>query len=724
MINKKRLIAFIVVVVTMLSVIITTTPDLTTKLRLGLDLRGGFEILYEAEAFEPGAEVTRDALLQTARSLRDRIDKQGTTEPEILPEGNDRIRVRIAGVEDERSLREMIARPAELTFRGPDGTIELRGVDFKEGAATVVYDEFNQPVVSIEVKNRADLERVSRKLLGQPMAIVLDDELISAPVVQGVFTDGKATISGNFDLNGAKELADIINLGSLPLKLTEIYMQSVGASLGQQSLEQTVIAGLVGSILILLFMLFIYRIPGIIASITLITYTWGLLLIFYWLNAVLTLPGIAAFVLGIGMAVDANIITFERLKEELRTGKSFLSAMRAGSKNSIRTILDANLTSLIAAAVLYYVGTGAIQGFALVLMLSIGLSMLTNVLLSQSLLTLLIRTNVISKPSYYGLKQDEIKTLAESKTIEAVERFDFVTHRKRFFTFSITVTALGIISIALFWFNLGVDFKAGTSIDIEVGKQIERTEAEQLLNDIDLPPANITIGGTNQSRVSVRFDRVLESNPVGVEQTEIERIMAAFAEYAGQEVTYEENTVNPAIARELAMKALIAVLMASVGILIYVSVRFEWRMALAAVIALIHNAFFVISIFSIFRLEIDLTFIAAILTIIGYTLNDTVVIFDRVRENMRTAKIKSFNDLVKLVNQSINQTLTRTINTGLTLIFATVAILIFGSKSIFLFSLAMTVGLLIGVYSSMFIASQLWLVLRRNSLTSKSAKQA
>lgn len=723
MINKKRLIAFIVVVITILSVITVTIPDLTSKLRLGLDLRGGFEILYEAETFEPGGEVTRDALLNTARSLQDRIDRTGTTEPEILPEGNNRIRVRIAGVEDERSLREMIARPAELNFVGPDGTIELRGMDFKEGAATVVYDEFNQPAVAIEVKNKADLERVSRKLLGQPMAIVLDGELISAPTVQSVMTDGKATITGNYDFNEAKEMADIINLGSLPLKLTEIYMQSVGASLGQMSLEQTVTAGLIGSILILLYMLIIYRVPGIVATITLITYAWGLLLIFYWLNAVLTLPGIAAFVLGIGMAVDANIITYERLKEELRTGKSFLSAMRAGSKNSIRTILDANLTTLIAAAVLYYVGTGAIQGFALVLMLSIGLSMLTNVLLSQSLLTLLIRTNLIAKPSFYGLKNEEVKTLADSKTIEPVERFDFVSRRKGFFIASIAVTIIGIISISLFWFNLSVDFKAGTSIDIEVGKTIERTEAEQLLIDIDLPPASITVGGTNQSRVSVRFDRVLESNPAAVEQTEIERIMATFASYSGQDVSYEENTVNPAMARELAMKAVIAVLMASIGILIYVSIRFEWRMALAAVIALLHNSFFVLTIFSIFRLEIDLTFIAAMLTIIGYTLNDTVVIFDRVRENLHTAKIKTFDDLVKLVNQSINQTLTRTINTGLTVIFTTVAILIFGSKSIFLFSLAMTIGLLIGVYSSMFIASQLWLFLRGKTIKARVAGQ-
>lgn len=721
MINK-RIIAFLVVVITALSVIVVTSPDLTKGLRLGLDLKGGFEILYEAEPIEPGGKVTQDALLQTARALDKRVNDTGTTEPEIFPEGQNRIRVRIAGVEDESKMRELLARPAELTFRGPDGTIEMRGVDFKEGAAHVGYDELNRPMVVIEVKDKSKLEAVSRKLLMQPMAIVLDDEVISSPVVQNILPDGRATITGNYSHSEAQELADIINLGSLPLKLTERYMQSVGATLGQQSLEQTVLAGVISSVVILLFMLIVYRVAGIVASITLIIYTWGLLLIFYWLNAVLTLPGIAAFVLGIGMAVDANIIMSERLKEEIRTGKSYLSSMRAGSKNSMRAIIDANLTTFIAAAVLYFIGTGAIQGFALTLMLSIGLSMLTNVFLSQGLLLLLIRANVFNKPGFFGLKAEEIREIADSKTMdEGPGRFDFVTHRKRFFTFSIAVTTLGIISLILFQFNLGVDFKAGTNLDIVLGKSIERAEAERIFTDLELEPSTLTIGGANQDRMTVRFDRVLQSQPQSGETNEVAIIMSAFEQHVGQEVTYEENTVDPSMAKELVQRALFAVGMASIGILIYVAVRFEWRLALSAVLALLHNAFFVISIFSIFRLEISLTFIAAILTIIGYTINDTVIIFDRLRENMRTAKIKSFDDLEQLVNRSINQTLTRTINTGVTVIFATVAIMIFGSQSIFLFSLAMTLGLMAGMYTSMFIASQLWLVFKKKSFDKKIA---
>lgn len=715
MINYKRIIAFILSVILTFGVIIWSTPTLLNGLRLGLDLKGGFEILYEAEPLHEGGKVTQESLRQTARSLEKRVNALGTAEPEIFPEGDNRIRVRIAGVEDEQRLREILKQPAELTFRGPDGTIELYGNDFVEGAARVGFDELNNPVIQIEVKEKEKLRQVSEKLLGQPLAIYLDDTLLSAPYVRSVFTDGKAQIQGNYTLNEANELADIINLGALPLKLTERYTQSVGATLGQQSLEQTVKAGIIGSILILLFMLIVYRIPGIVASITLITYTWALLLLFYWMDATLTLPGIAAFVLGIGMAVDANIITYERLKEEIYSGKSLFSALRAGSRNSLRTILDANITTFIAAVVLFYIGTGAIMGFALTLMLSIGLSMVTNVFMSRGLLTLLIRSNVFQKVNYYAVKPELVRSIDEKEDESDPGRFDFVSHRKKFFTFSAVVTALGILSLLIFQLNFGVDFKAGTSLDVALGTTIDRETAEKVVVDAGFEPSTVTVGGERGDRVSLRFDRILDPD-----QNEVQQVIAAYEQHTGQAVSYEENTVDPSMARELAIRALIAVALASAGILIYIAVRFEWRFAVSAVIALLHNAFFVISIFSIFRLEVNLTFIAAILTIIGYTINDTVVIFDRVRENLATAKIKTFDDITRVVNRSINQTLTRTLNTGITVLMASVMIMVMGSQSIFLFSLAMTIGLLVGMYTSVFIASQLWLWFKQR--TSKSGR--
>ncbi|OXM86821.1 protein translocase subunit SecD [Paenibacillus rigui] len=407
----KRIVAFFLVVVITLVAAGFTTPHLVSKIKLGLDLKGGFEILYVAEPIEAGKAVTSDALKETARSLEKRADSLGVAEPEVTTEGTDRIRVRLPDVQNEEEVRKSMKEPAELTFRGPDGTKEMVGSDFVEGAAKVGFDQSNRAQINIKVKDADKFKKVTEKLLGKPLAIYLDERQLSAPTVQSVLSDGAATISGNYTYEEAKELADTINLGALPLKLTEKYSQVVGASLGQLSLQQTVKAGLIGSILILLFMVIFYRLPGLVAAVTLITYVWLLLAVFDWMNATLTLPGIAAFVLGIGMAVDANIITYERIKEEIRSGKSLLSSLKSGSKHSFRTIMDANITNLISGVVLFYVGNGAIRGFALTTIMSIILSVLTNVFFSRLLIHMLIKSGKFNKPSLYGVKEAEIRGL-------------------------------------------------------------------------------------------------------------------------------------------------------------------------------------------------------------------------------------------------------------------------------------------------------------------------
>ncbi|TVY11938.1 protein translocase subunit SecD [Paenibacillus cremeus] len=407
----KRIVSFFAIVAILFASIAITSPQLVKKIKLGLDLKGGFEILYVAEPIEAGKPVTADSLKQTAISLEKRANDIGIAEPEITTEGKDRIRVRLAGVANEEEVRKVIKKPAELTFRGPDGTKEMVGSDFVEGGAKIGYDQSNRPMISIKVKDKDKFKAVTEKLVGKPLAIYLDETQLSAPIVQQVLTDGTATISGNYTFDEAKKLADTINLGALPLKLNEKYTQSVGASLGLMSLHETVEAGLIGSILILLFMLIFYRIPGVVATITILTYAWLLLVVFNWVHATLTLPGIAAFVLGIGMAVDANIITYERIKEEIRSGKSILSSLKSGSKHSFRTIMDANITNVIASAVLFYIGNGAIRGFALTTILSIVLSILTNVFLARLLIHLLVRANWFKKPGYFGVKEAEIRGL-------------------------------------------------------------------------------------------------------------------------------------------------------------------------------------------------------------------------------------------------------------------------------------------------------------------------
>ncbi|WP_341281784.1 protein translocase subunit SecD [Paenibacillus sp. FSL H8-0537] len=409
--NGKRLFAFLGIVVIMFGVIAWTSPSLVNGIRLGLDLKGGFEVLYEAEPLTAGDKVTPTLLKDTAKSLEARADKIGISEPEITTEGTNRIRVRLAGVTNEDEVRDIIKKPVNLTFKAPDGTVELQGDDFVQNAATVEYDSLNNPVVSIKLKDAKKFEDVTRRLTGKTLAIYLDDEMLSNPNVNQPISGGSAQISGNFTLDEANNLKDTINLGALPLKLTEKYTQSVGAKLGQQSLEDTVRAGIIGSAIILVFLIILFRIPGVVAGITVITFTWMLVLVFEMLNVTLTLPGIAAFVLGIGMAVDANIIMYERIKEEIRSGKSLLSSLKAGSKNSFRTIMDANITNMISCGVLYYIGNGAIRGFALTMILSILVSIVTNIFFSRLLIHLLIRSNLFTKPSYFGVKEADIREL-------------------------------------------------------------------------------------------------------------------------------------------------------------------------------------------------------------------------------------------------------------------------------------------------------------------------
>ncbi|OKP88715.1 hypothetical protein A3844_05275 [Paenibacillus helianthi] len=415
----KRMLSFIITVLVLTGVMVFTTPGLLDKVRLGLDLKGGFEILYHAEPMEAGAELSRASLQKTAESLEKRANALGTSEPEVTTEGTDRIRLKIAGVTDEAEVRKKMKEPAVLTFRsaapgdavGTYSKIELVGSDFVEGAADVQRDKLNRPEISIKVKDKSKFAEITKRLIGQKLVIYLDDRKLSDPDVNMEIPDGNASISGNYTLDKARELADTINLGALPLKLTEKYSQSVGATLGKQSLDQTVKAGLVGSVIILIFMIGMYRLPGALASFALILHTWLLIAVFVIADFTLTLPGIAAFILGIGMAVDANIITNERIREEMRSGKSILSSVKAGNKTSFRTVMDANVTTIIVAAVMFAFGTGAVKGFALILIVEIVLSIVTNLYFAHWLLTVLVKAGALKKPKQFGVKESDIRAL-------------------------------------------------------------------------------------------------------------------------------------------------------------------------------------------------------------------------------------------------------------------------------------------------------------------------
>lgn len=407
----RYLLSFFLAVALTAGVIGLFTDDVLQDVKLGLDLRGGFEILYEVEPLAEGQAITRDTLAATVAAIDRRVNVLGVAEPDIAIEGSNRIRVKLAGVFDQDKAREIIGKTAELRFVDVEGNVVMTGADLKENGAKPDFDQYNRPIVTLELKDAKKFEEITRQNIGKPLAIYLDNEMISSPTVQQVIAGGTAMITGLESVEEARELADLLNAGALPVKLEEVFANTVGPRLGEKALEETIRAGVVGTALVLLFMIGFYRLPGIVSVIALAAYVFLILLTCTWMNATLTLPGIAGIILGIGMAVDANIITAERIKEELRAGKSILSALRSGTRRSLVTIIDANLTTILAAVVLFLIGTSAVQGFAITLIISILVSMLTAVFGSRLLINWLVRGGVGQTPGYFGVKERDIREL-------------------------------------------------------------------------------------------------------------------------------------------------------------------------------------------------------------------------------------------------------------------------------------------------------------------------
>lgn len=412
MIKWSRMILFLLVVGALAALLITTTVPVARNITLGLDLQGGFEILYEVQPLEANQQVNTELLKATAEMVEKRVNIGGVTEPDVTIEMPNRIRVKIASqTTDQDKLRGLIGKPAVLEFRDEAGKVLFRGADLAPGGASVGYDNLNKPLVVLKFKDAQKLEEVTRAYVGKLMPIYLDENLLTNPRIQQAISGGTATITGDYTVESAQELASILNSGALPAKLIEKQVTSVGASLGAMALQKTINAGYVGAALIIVFMLVVYRLPGLIANITLAVFTYSCLVVLDWMDATLTLPGIAGFILSVGMAVDANIITTERIQEELRSGKTILSAFRAGQRRSFITIIDGHVTTIIAAGVLFFFGSSAIQGFAVTLVMTIIVSLITNVFFSRFLLWLVIRANAFKKPVWYGVKESEIGEL-------------------------------------------------------------------------------------------------------------------------------------------------------------------------------------------------------------------------------------------------------------------------------------------------------------------------
>ncbi|QFT90016.1 bifunctional preprotein translocase subunit SecD/SecF [Bacillus sp. THAF10] len=734
MVKRGRIVAFFLLLLLIGSTIGVFTNPITKDIKLGLDLQGGFEVLYEVTPINEKSEINREVLLSTVSALNKRVNVLGVSEPNIQIEGDDRIRVQLAGISDQSKARELLSTEAKLTFRDVNDKLLMDGSSLAENGAKQSFDQNNAPSVALTLRSASEFGDVTEEVLNHPeqnlMVIWLDYEegvdsfkeesqkqdpkYLSAASVTSVLNDTNVQITGNFSIDSAKELAELLNAGSLPVELEEIYSTSVGAKFGETALQKTVFAGIIGVSLIFLFMLVAYRLPGFVAVITLSAYIFLILFVFEKMNGVLTLPGIAALILGVGMAVDANIITYERIKEELKLGRSAMSAFRAGNRNSLSTILDANLTTLLAAGVMFVYGTSSVKGFATMLIVSIVLSFVTAVFGSRLLLGLWVNSRYLNnKPHLFGVKKQDILDInTTDENTEPPNRYsnwDFVKHRKKFFLFSGAMIVVGIILLAAFRLNLGIDFSAGTRVEILSDNSLTAEEVSEELASIDFEPKDVVLAGNNNEIAVARYVDDFS-------QTEIAEIKQHIEGKYGSEPSV--STVSPTVGKELARNAFFAVLIAAIGIIIYVTIRFEWLFAIAAIVALAHDAFFIVAFFSLVRLEVDITFIAALLTIVGYSINDTIVTFDRIRENLkRKKKVKTFEDLADIVNKSLQQTFVRSINTVGTVVVVVVALLIFGSESITNFSVALLVGLIVGTYSSLFIAAQLWLIWKHKQLS-------
>ncbi|MFS0659708.1 protein translocase subunit SecDF [Niallia alba] len=732
MVKRSRIVAFFLIIVLAAGLMGGTTNKILGDIKLGLDLQGGFEVLYKVEPLEKGkGTIDESALKSTAQALDKRINVLGVSEPVIQIEGKDRIRVQLAGITDQNEAREMLSTEANLTFRDIQDKKLLDGSDLVQGGASQEFDQYGKPSVSLKLKDANKFKEVTQSVLGSPLVIWLDFEegdsysteatkeepkFLSAPMVSEVINSDTVSITGNFTVDEATRLAELLNAGALPVKLTEEYSTSVGAQFGDQALKDTVYAGIIGVGLVFLFMLLYYRLPGLVAVITLSIYVYLNLLVLDLMNGVLTLPGIAALILGVGMAVDANIITYERIKDELRVGKSLRAAFQAGNKNSIGTILDANLTTIIASIVLFVYGTSSVKGFATLLIVSILVSFITAVYGSRLLLGLLVKSKLFDKKiTWFGVNRKDVKHISENYDTLTLptkfDRLDFVKYKNVFFTISSILIVAGIVIMFIFKLNLGIDFASGSRIEVMADKALTTAEIEDQLDKLDVKADDIIISGEKQEIAAIRIKGDLS-------QEKINTIKSEFKNTYGHDPSV--SSVSPTVGKELAKNAFYAIIFASIGIIIYVAIRFELYMGLAAVLALLHDAFFIIVIFSLTRLEVDITFIAAVLTIVGYSINDTIVTFDRIRENLAKKKrIKTPQEIKDIINTSIRQTLARSINTVVTVVICVVALLIFGSSAITNFSLALLIGLIGGAYSSIFIASQLWYVWKKKELKRK-----
>lgn len=729
--NGKKNVIITAILMGLLAVVICLLfIPLFKNLKFGLDLQGGFEILYKVDSID-GSKMNSSKLTATYKTLSKRIDSLGVSEPEIILEGNDKIRVKLAGVTDPEQARTQLSTVATLSFRDTNDNLLMTSEVLKAGGAKVSQDSSGNPAVLLTVKDKDKFYEVTNKVKDYEKNMIViwldyngmtdsfakegslcgtseSNCLSAATVSQGFASD--VIIQGNFTEDEVNNLVDLINSGSLPSKLTEISSKTVGASFGDDTLQKTLIAGVIGVVLIGVLLVVIYHFAGFVSTISMLLYTFLVFLVFWLVGGVLTLPGIAALVLGIGMSVDSNVITFARIKEELYKGKSLPLAFKEGVKCSFSAILDSNLTTLIVAIIMFIFGESSIKGFATMLIITVIVTMFTMVFLTRILLNLFVKTNYFNDKTklFIGVNSEDIPNVNKNEKVKKVPfaKVDFLKNRKLFAGVSAIIILVGAVTIGFCGLNLGIDYRAGSDITIATNKDLTKKQINSDLRELGLKSSDITIG---DEETVIRIDSALDGDKV-------KEVNTYFEDKYDAKVNI--GVVSNVVQRELIKNAILSVLLALVGIILYVSFRFKFSYAVSGVLALLHDVLIMIALFGIFNIEVSSMFIAALLAIIGYSINDTIVTFDRIREKLKNedeSKL-SYDEFYDLCNISIRETFGRTINTTITTLIPVITLIILGSSEILSFNLAMLIGLIAGTYSTIFIATALFLVLEKKNL--------
>ena len=729
---KKKssvIIGFISLLVVVVCICFLCVP-LFKDLKFGLDLQGGFEILYKAESID-GSKMNHSKLMATYKTLSRRIDSLGVNEPEITLEGNDKIRVKLAGVKNPEEARRQLSTVATLSFRDVDDNLLMTSDVLNAGGAKVGADAAGGPAVSLSVKDKDKFYEVTNRVkdFGQGKNLIviwLDYEdgdsylvegdkcgtsgsrcLSAATVSQGFASD--VIIQGSFTQEEVQNLVDLINSGSLPAKLTELSSNTVGASFGEHTLSTTFKAGVIGIALIILFLIVTYHFAGFISSVAMLIYAFLVFLLFWLVGGVLTLPGIAALVLGIGMAVDSNIIMFARIKDELYKGRSLDNAFKLGSKSSFSAIFDSNITTFIIALIMFYLGESSIKGFATMLMITVVVTMFTMVFLTRQIMKLFVKGKYFNdKPNVFiSVKKDMIPNVKNNEEVKykPFEKVNFFRFAKILVSLSIIIILVGGIIIGTKGFNLGIDYKSGSSITVVTDNKLTEKELKSDMKSLGLDASSITIG---EDESDIRVSRALDGESV-------KKVNRYFEDKYDAKVNI--GVVSNVVKKELVKNAILAVLISLLGIILYVSIRFRFSYAIGGVSALIHDVLIMFAFFAITRFEVSSMFIAAVLAIIGYSINDTIVLFDRFREDIKAYDGKMTKEILKeICNRSIARNFNRTIFTSVTTLIPVLTLLILGSKDILSFNVAMLVGLLSGTYSSIFIATTVFMLIESKNI--------